>query len=300
MGRSVVPIAEFGQDLATAGRIRFGKKNSRKLPEALKTFRLTSGDRTAVEQLAAMYGGEVKEWNDPKANPQHQWEVETEADEIPVWLPPAPLMTTYEHWQGGSNVRRCDGVTCEVAGRDDMQEVPCLCDAAGAMTCKPQVRLTVVMPHIRFGGGWRLDTGGWAALREMPTMVSMVQQMQAQSGLAVAVLRLEQRMSQGGAKRYVVPTLTIDATPVQIMAGENRAAVGSGERPGLSGEEVPVAIEAGSDEDVVDAEVVDDIDVWSLPNAPREPVELTDKQVDGLLSGVAKWSEATEGRVIKA
>jgi hypothetical protein len=37
-----------------------------------------------------------------------------------------------------------------------------------------------------------------------------------------------------------------------------------------------------------------------LPNAPREQVDLTERQVNGLLSGQAVWSTVDEGKVIKA
>lgn len=312
MGKEIQPIASIGTQPATHGRIRFGtktkSKEGRAIPKALDQFRLTSGDREAVEQLAALYGGTPTKWDDTKANPRHQWEVLTEADTLRVWLPPDALSQHYELWKSGSNVRRCDGVTCEVAGRDDMEYRPCLCIASDDLVCKPTTRLNLIFPEIRFGGVWRLDTGSWAAAREMPAMVRLIEQMQQQvSAISVATLRLEARQQGGGAKQFVVPVLSVDHTPQQIMGGSATArheieatnpqqvAIGMGDlhlRPDF---------DPNTGDHILDAVVVDDDDdVFLLPNAPRDRVDLSERQIEGLRSGAAKWDPSNEGRVVKA
>jgi len=50
---------------------------------------------------------------------------------------------------------------------------------------------------------------------------------------------------------------------------------------------------SGAEDEVVDAELIESNvhgDIWLLPNAPREQVDLTERQVNGLLSGQAVWS----------
>lgn len=298
----IVPVANFGRRMVEHGRIRLGVKSGKAM-KSIDTFRFTSPDRTAIEQLAEQFGGECVPWSDPKASPVNQFEVITKATEIPVWVLPDGLSVAYEMWSGGGCVRRCDGVECETSTRSfdadyEPVMVPCICSRDGKLACRPYTRMAVVIPSIRFGGSWRLESKGWNAAEELPAMADMIKQLQT-TGTLRGLLRLERRQSQGGRRKFIVPTLAIDLTADEILSG---AGLGGGlslagpekvESPALPS---PVSVA----EEVVDAEIMDDVDVWSLPNAPREPVELTDRQIEGLVSGVAKWSASEEGKVIKA
>jgi hypothetical protein len=84
-----------------------------------------------------------------------------------------------------------------------------------------------------------------------------------------------------------------------------------GDRTPLSLNPQPVTVDVvtveGSisevEDEVVEAELIEsnpDQDIWSLPNAPREQIDLTERQVAGLLSGQAVWSAVDEGKVVKA
>lgn len=255
--------------LPTAGRIRIGVKGAEDAPRAIDHFRFTSHDRTALDQVAAIYGGEVKPWADPKAAPG-QFEVITGASEIRVALPPDPLggSPNYELWSGGGCARRCDGETCEImvaAGDDvDLQEVPCICWANGARECKVVTRLSVILPEIRFVGTWRIDTKSEAAADELPGMVSLVQSLGP--GLARAVLRIEPRRGTYGGKtrQFKVPVLGMDASVEELASGAARVGqLGTGSSvPALaagSGETVRDEGPAVSpDDEIVDAEIVDE------------------------------------------
>lgn len=221
---NVVPIANLERRIPEAGRIRTGVKTGNAM-KALPEFRFTSHDEEALGQIAAMYGGTVAPWSDPKAA-AGQFEVITEAPEIRVVLPPDPLGGTpiYELWGGGGCERRCDGLTAVVLqqGPDGLEQVQtsCICVAKGEMSCKVITRLSVILPEVRFAGVWRLDTKSWNAAQELPGMVEMIQSMQGQ-GLTYATLALKHRrsVSAGKTHRFIIPVLGIPASIESLAAG---------------------------------------------------------------------------------
>lgn len=275
--REIVPIAMMGSRMQEHGRIRLGVKTAKSM-KSIDTFRFTSADRAAIEQISSLYGGEPKPWSDPKASPRNQFEVITTADEIRIWLPPDALSCWYEQWGGGGCIRRCDGVTCEVAVQrgDDYESdsVACLCTAKGEMACKPYTRLKVIIPEVRFAGVWRLESKGWNVAEEMPAMEQMIQQLQAR-GISMARLRLAKRQTQGGRKQFVVPELLMDASPDELLAGQGSvtalptatrqdppalALVASSE-PWEDEPDTELWTEGEPDDQVVDAEIVEEAPV---------------------------------------
>lgn len=216
----VKPIAEMGR-APEQGRIRYGVKttsaNGKTIPRSIKKFRFTSSDQVALGQIASLYGGSVKPWDNG------QFEVVSTSEEIPIVLPPNPLGDgpQYEMWKGASCVRRCDGVSCWVPANTqdgaELIEVGCLCNEKQVLECKPTTRLSVILPEVRFGGVWRLDCKGWHGTNELPAMVTTVQQLQGQ-GLSRAYLALEPRKK--GTKQWVVPVIRLAASPNQLMAAK--------------------------------------------------------------------------------
>lgn len=313
MSRSIVPVKDFGRRMVEHGRIRLGIKAGKAM-KSIDTFRFTSPDETAIRQLAEQFGGEAKPWSDPKASPINQWEVVSKASEIPVWIIPGGLDVNYEMWSGGGCVRRCDGIECETSQRSfdadyEPVMVPCICGSKSKLECRPYTRLNVIIPSIRFGGSWRLESKGWNAAEELPGMAEMLANIQ-EGGHLRGRLRLEHRQSQGGRRKFVVPTLAIDVSVNEMLTGgADVRAIGAvpsafvGERmveiPSVSDDlsRSSEQVESFSD-DIVDAVLVDEI--YELPNAPRHVVDLTDRQIEGLVTGTAKWSETTEGLVVKA
>ena len=307
----LVPIAQLGSRLAEHGRIRTGIKTPNAM-RAIDTFRFTSADEQAIATLAEIYGGEPKPWSDPKASQRNQWEVITEASEIDVWLPPNALSQYYEMWTGGGCARRCDGVTCETpqrVGEDEyvMASVECICSAKGAMGCEVHTRLNVVLPQVRFGGTWRLDTKGWNAAHELPTIIDMIYGLQSQ-GLTVGVLKLEQRskMVNGKKKNFVVPILLTKSTPEQIVSGQASAlAISQAGTPQAMGE-LEVGEHDTDEVEVMDADLekilsaaldLDDApekDAWDLVAEWGDDAE---RKARGLLEGKARWTK--DGGVVK-
>ena len=262
---NVVPISNLARRIPEAGRIRTGVKSGKAM-KALPNFRFTSHDEEALGQIAGMYGGEVKPWSDPKAA-AGQFEVVTEAPEIRVVLPPDPLGGTpvYELWGGGGCERRCDGLQAAVLqqGPDGLEnvQVPCLCDAQGALSCKVITRLCVILPEVRFAGVWRLDTKSMNAAQELPGMVDMIRTMQTE-GLAYATLALKHRRSvtAGETHRFIVPQLGIPASIEALAAGGQRL----GSLPTANAGELEAGEVSDSpaltspDDEIHDAEIVDD------------------------------------------
>lgn len=259
MARPVVPIAQIARRLPELGRIKDGVRVAGKgHPKAIDTLRFTSQDPKALAQVAATLGGEVKAYSDPKSTDTH--ELITPVAETPVILPPDPLGGTpmYELYGGGGRERWCDGVTCEQwrKGPEGPEpfEVPCLCAAAGELTCRPTVHLSVILPFTRLGGTWRWTTHSHNAAVELPGMVEAIQSLQAK-GLTRGVLRVDQRSQTiaGVTRRFVVPVLGVDATADELASGQATLGLGSGAAPAIATSEV-AAIEAGG-----------------APTSPREP-----------------------------
>jgi hypothetical protein len=235
MTRAIVPLSQLDRRAPEAGRIRLGEKTAKAM-RAIETFRFTSPHRAAIEQIAAMYGGVSKPWSDDKARIRNQWEVKTEATTVEVYLPAGGLSCWYEKWTGGGAERRCDGVTCEVAGRDGMEDVPCICDRKGVAECRPHTRMNVVLPGVNFYGTWRLESKGWNAAHELPGMYDMISQMAQQGAMVKAFMHLEQRttVSLGKTKHFVTPTLSVGSTPEELLGGQGTA------RPQLNSAQPPV------------------------------------------------------------
>lgn len=284
MTREIVTIANLARRMPEHGRIRLGEKGSRGQPVKLDRLRFTSHDRDAIEQIAVLYGGTVKPWNDK------QHEVKTEAEAIPVVLPPDPLGGTpiYELWSRGGCQRRCDGESCSISqdGPDGakMVEVPCICTTDDLLSCKPTTRLTVVLPDITFGGGWRLESNGWNVAHEMPGMVDTIFEF-AQRGFTRAHLALESRKSVMGGKtrHFVVPVLRPAVSLDALAAGRGTVRalapaptpIGppdeTAEREGEgAGPPVDTVNDTSWEDDVIiDAEVVDDgLDRSTDPHRP--------------------------------
>jgi Recombination directionality factor-like len=246
---------------AEIGRIRLGTSTAApkgRKPVKLDRLRFTSRSKPAITRIAALYGGEVREWVDGAPTPG-QWEVITHAPEIPVAVPPGEQVLTqdYELWVKGVRKTQCDGQT------ERLRELrPCLCAAQSRRLCKPYSRLRVILPDVPGGGTWTLATQGSNAADELAGVARLMQAYADRGSILPAVLRLEQRvtMTDEGTNRYVVPVLQLSqsfrelaAQPAGTVAlpppPANLAAIEAA-KPAL-----PAPVAAG-DVAVVDAEVV--------------------------------------------
>lgn len=209
-------IIDLQRRLAEAGRIRIGQQvatgNGRKRPEKLTTFRLTSSDRTRIQQAAQLFGGTPAEWDAPAGR---QWEVVTEVDSLNVIVPPADMSFSqhYELWSGGGCQRRCDG------RYESITEGPCVCDPE-KRECTIHTRLSVMLRDLPGLGVWRIDTSGYYAAVELQGAVEVVQLAAGRGQMLPARLRLEQRMVKRlgeGTRRFAVPVLDVEISPGQLL-----------------------------------------------------------------------------------
>ena len=216
-----MPIIDLQKRTRELGRIRIGQtvptSNGRNRPTKLDRFRLTSASRPLLDQVAELYGGQVREWTPANGGPQ-QWEVITDSARLPVLVPPQPVSQWYELWSGGGCQRRCDGQ------REVLRDIVCPCGPdPAARECKPTTRLNVVLRDVPGVGVWRLESHGYYAAVELPAVAELLAQTR---GYIQAWLALEERTAKrdGTTLRWMVPTLEVDITPAQLMAGEGGVA----------------------------------------------------------------------------
>lgn len=264
MSRPIVPMSKLDRRLPEQGRIRFGEKGPKGEPRKLNVFRFTSHDEGAIREIASRYGGTPMPWSEMPG----QWQVTTESKEIPVVLPPDALgdSPVYELWAGGGVLRRCDGevalVPIKSASGAEMAERPCVCAAQGQLDCKPKTRLTVILPDVRFGGGWRIESGGWNVAQEMPGMVDMIASLQ-QRGLTRAMLALEPRVSKFGGltRKFVVPVLRPAVSLDALMAGEGQVrAIAAAPSEAAKVEVRSDGPTFAADDEILEAEIVEPLD----------------------------------------
>lgn len=274
---------------AELGRIRLGYKEpittrggrpgSR--PAKLDRFRFTSPSETYIRDLATLYGGEAKAWdNDGKA----EWEVITDATSIPVIVTKGGMSQWMETWSGGGCVHRCDG---EIG----VDGEPCNPDDPAHVNAKPTTRLSVMLTELESVGVFRLESHGWNAAAEIPAVAELAQYV---GDLVPAHLRLVERrvIKDGKTSRFVVPVL-------DLQIGRARLLEIASEKAGLSIEAptATAAIEAPATVTIDYRAIADTLlDLGSLTGLwaqARENGHLTE-EVKAYLTNRADQIKATE------
>lgn len=223
-----MPLLDVQRRLHEIGRIRIGHSvpmsNGRSRPERLEKFRFTSSSQRALEAVAQLHGGDVKRWDGAPVG--EQWELFTEASEIPVIVPPDEMALSqfYELWTGGGCKRRCDGEA------EQITDGPCLCDAE-ARECKPHTRLSLMLIGVAGVGLWRLDTQGFYAAaelqgaRDMAALLAQATNRSILPGRLRVVARQVKRPDPEHpdkviTRNFVVPTLDFDVDVAAVaLAG---------------------------------------------------------------------------------
>lgn len=233
-----MPIIDLQMRQRELGRIRMGRKTGEKgRPEKLDKFRFTSASKDLIDSIAALYGGQAAAWNNDGAA---QFEVYTQANRVPILLPPQPISQWYELWSGGGCQRRCDGVT-NVLG-----DKPCECPsdpldraelAAKGRACKPTTRLNVMLRDVPGIGVWRLESHGFHSAVELPMVAEFLAQATEAGTYLPAELALAARSSKRpgvGKRDWLVPIIEVGATLRQIMSGE-ATGIGAGGKSAIGG-----------------------------------------------------------------
>jgi len=284
-----MPIKQIQTRLAQIGVIRLGEKrrsaSGKEYPAKLETFRVTSPSKPLIESVAALLGGEVRPWQS-KTGPE--WEVVTDATEIPVHVPPQVIDPNYELWGNGFRARFCDGETERIRG------AACLCEAAARVRyeragmrwpddgmferdpkndCKPTTRLTLMISDIPAGvGTFKLESHGMNAAAELPALSKSIA---AAREPIPATLRLQQR--EGGvmkivdgrekveARKYAVPVLDFFGlfTPRQAFSGQLESAIQNAIGGGQQAIEAPKLTAGDVLDQAEELETVEDLqELW--------------------------------------
>lgn len=277
--------------LTEVGRIRIGQVVEGKKrdggtytrPAKLDTFRFTSISQPLIEKVAAEYGGTVGPWT-PANGGAPGWEVITDTSRVPVLVPQQDVgeRQFMEMWAGGLVKRRCDGET------DFLTMQPCFCVAQDDMRCKPKTRLSVMLRDIDGLGTWRIESNGWGTAATLPATAEFLMK---QGGYVSATLYLQPRSKvaevngKPQTQNWMVPALEVEGvTPGELNSGTVRAAIGSGEKQAVAGQEAP-AIEAASLPDFAALIAAaptrkDVVAIWEqakAAGAPAAPVEAAAK-----------------------
>ncbi len=234
-----MPIIDLQRRARQLGEIRIGQvvptSNGKTRPAKLEKFRLTSPSKPLLEAVAALYGGTVQPWT-PANGGAAEWEVLTDTARLPILVPPQPVSQHYELFAGSVCQRRCDGVT------EQKSDQPCMCDP-DKRDCSITTRLNVLLRDVPGVGVWLLTTKGWYAATELPAVAEFLAQA---GGYVNAHLSMEERVVKrvAGDKtetlRFMVPTLEVDVTPAQLLAGA--VSTGPAELPAPA---APAALPAG-------------------------------------------------------
>lgn len=225
------PIVTIQAAWRELGRIRIGQQvefvrdgQTKRRPEKLKTFRLTSPHRESLEMAAEIYQGTVQRW--AEAPDGDEWELITTTDTLDIIVPKGePISQWYECWSGGGCTRRCDGV------REVLTMSPCKCPtdpnerqalAAKGQACKPTTRLQVILPRLPDIGTWLLVSHGYYAASELMGTVQLLRAAAEAGRMIPAALWIDQRhITRPGQPRrdFAVPAIRILETLQALTAG---------------------------------------------------------------------------------
>jgi hypothetical protein len=240
-----MPLLDLQRSAVEIGRVRIGdsKPDGRRPGRKLETFKLTTRSRRVADQVAALFGGEVKRYEPDRG--QAGWQAITTLDALPVMVPPRGQMVTqwYEMWSKAGCARRCDSRHDQLnpegsaaapgncrcpflrdpdSGQplldDDGYRIPDgeertrLSKLATPQACKPHTRISFIIPDLPGLGVWRFETTGKVVAGRIQDSADILQ-MAAQRGFylpaELQLLWMEKRKPGEPVERFPVVDLIV-------------------------------------------------------------------------------------------
>lgn len=251
------PMLDVQKRHSEVFRLRLGDKAPSGAPRKLTdAIRVTSPNRSVVAAFVAVYGGEVRPWEQ-----QHEAYLPTMA--LPVLVLPGQSITAWwELYRSTVCERRCDGYTEQLSGK------PCVCppDIAERMqtagACRPMTRINIACPEVAVVGAGSLVSHGMIAAETLPQSVAIADAALSRGLMIPAVLRV---LVHEGKRHYVVPQLEI--------VGVSIATLDSGEAPALAASPVAQA-DGGTHAALPAGKAHVDGPAPSAPSPPNRPGRL--------------------------
>ena len=205
-------------------------------PAKAKTFVFHVDDVERAEEIAKVFGGKV-EAAVSKDEEGGRFRVITQTTEIECFVPSADESgwdCWLEQWGTGGIIRRCDGVTTQMAvvevsdgdvrGNPNkpgltktVRNVPCMCQAEGRPEkdrCDPTSRLNLVIPALKDVPGigvFQMQSRGRLTWREIDGTIQLLGQLGKIAGVPM-VLKLEYRtVRDADGKPRDVPVMWLDS-----------------------------------------------------------------------------------------
>lgn len=220
--------------LARIGKIRLGdRKPDRGAGKTRTTWRLTSPNKLAIEQVQAVYGGTVSQW-------EGQWELLSDTATLSVMIDTRmSLDEGFEQYNGKTRTHDCDGLHCnfrEIVRRgdkilscSDVRRVQCLCDPRelGAALpdeerkCDTRTSLRVILPCTEDLCLWQFDSKSLQFNREVNGTLDSLRAIYDPVGVrhGYCLLTIQQRKSTVGdsVKHWSVAVLSMDPNPPDLV-----------------------------------------------------------------------------------
>jgi hypothetical protein len=191
-----VPIKTLQTRLPRLGRVSLGYRTKsskgKTIPAKSKTIVFSAPSRERLEQLAGIYGGEVREAVEPGPDGAELFVLVSTSTELAVIVPADADELVFAEWLelhgSGGLRRRCDGETI-VKGREldeatgelrALENVPCICAAEGLTgdkACKPTMRLNVILPDALDAEGlgvWTVTSSGWQSVSHVKSGLDLL------------------------------------------------------------------------------------------------------------------------------
>jgi hypothetical protein len=154
---------------------------------------------------------------------------------------------------------------------------PCICNAEGDDRCALLTRLTVALPELTTMLGWRLETKGDNAARELLASMDLVQGVASGRPFVPAKLRIVERRGNvnGQAVRYVVPVIDVALPYAALLGGELTP---SRDQAALPAGYTPIVKTEGNGASLADG--LREAETQTLAKPPRVPLAEDDEILD--------------------